>query len=87
MITVHTLLTCRAYLNVCFAYSSRHEMASSMRVLAQGAEEGLILPRSVLQPLYVSPCVCVCVCVCVHMHVSVCACVCACMCVCVCVCV
>jgi ditrans,polycis-polyprenyl diphosphate synthase len=41
----------KAYLNVCFAYTSRHEMATSMRVLAEGVEQGLILPSDVSEEL------------------------------------
>ncbi len=37
----------RAILNVCFSYTSRHEMTEAIRRLAQGAVEGMILPRCV----------------------------------------
>ena len=36
----------RAFLNVCFSYTSRHEMTEAVRRLAQGAADGMILPRS-----------------------------------------
>lgn len=36
----------RAFLNVCFSYTSRHEMTEAIRRIAQGAAEGMILPRS-----------------------------------------
>ena len=35
----------RATLNVCFSYTSRHEMTEAIRRLAQGTVEGMILPR------------------------------------------
>ena len=35
----------RAFLNVCFSYTSRHEMTAAVRRLAQGTEEGMIRPR------------------------------------------
>lgn len=35
----------RAVLNVCFSYTSRHEMTEAVRRLARGAVEGMILPR------------------------------------------
>lgn len=35
----------RAFLNVCFSYTSRHEMTEAIRRLAQGTVEGMILPR------------------------------------------
>ena len=37
----------QAFLNVCFSYTSRHEMTAAIRRLAQGTEEGMIHPRSV----------------------------------------
>ena len=36
----------KAFLNVCFAYTSRHEMTEAVRRVAQGAADGMILPRS-----------------------------------------
>ena len=35
----------RAILNVCFSYTSRHEMTEAIRRLAQGAVDGMIQPR------------------------------------------
>jgi ditrans,polycis-polyprenyl diphosphate synthase len=35
----------RAVLNVCFSYTSRHEMTEAVRRLARGTMEGMILPR------------------------------------------
>lgn len=35
----------RAFLNVCFSYTSRHEMAEGIRRMAQGALDGMIHPR------------------------------------------
>ena len=35
----------RAFLNVCFSYTSRHEMTEAIRRLAKGTVEGMILPR------------------------------------------
>ena len=32
-------------LNVCFAYSSQHEMTEAIKRMATGVEEGLLLPR------------------------------------------
>ena len=37
-----------ALLNVCFAYSSQHEMTEAIKRMATGVEEGLLLPRYVL---------------------------------------
>lgn len=42
----------RAFLNVCFAYTSRHEMAAAVRRLAQGAEEGLILTSDISEDVF-----------------------------------
>ena len=36
----------RVFLNVCFSYTSRHEITESIRTLVQGAAEGMIYPRS-----------------------------------------
>ncbi|XP_071494705.1 dehydrodolichyl diphosphate synthase complex subunit DHDDS-like [Diadema antillarum] len=41
----------RATLNVCLAYTSRQEMASAVRDVAQGVEEGLLLPSDVSEEL------------------------------------
>ncbi len=35
----------RAFLNVCFSYTSRHEMAEAVRRMAQGTVDETILPR------------------------------------------
>ena len=35
----------QAFLNVCFSYTSRNEMAEAVRRLTTGAQEGMILPR------------------------------------------
>lgn len=35
----------RAFLNVCFSYTSQHEMAEAVRRLARGTVDGMILPR------------------------------------------
>ena len=35
----------RAFLNVCFSYTSRHEMAAAIRQMAQGSLDEQILPR------------------------------------------
>lgn len=37
----------RAFLNVCFSYTSRHEMTEAIRRLARGAADGMIQPRYV----------------------------------------
>ena len=37
----------KAFLNVCFSYTSRHEMTEAIRRLAKGAQENMILPRLV----------------------------------------
>ena len=37
----------RAFLNVCFSYTSRHEMAEAIRRVAQGSLDEMILPRYV----------------------------------------
>ena len=34
-----------AYLNVCYAYTSRHEMTEAIKELATGAQDGLLYPR------------------------------------------
>ena len=36
----------RVFLNVCFSYTSRREIAESVKTLVQGAAEGMIYPRS-----------------------------------------
>ena len=38
----------QAFLNVCFSYTSRHEMTEAIRRLATGAQEGMILPRYII---------------------------------------
>lgn len=38
----------RAFLNVCFSYTSRHEMTEAIRRLAQGTVERMILPRYII---------------------------------------
>ena len=35
----------KAFLNVCFSYTSRHEMTEAIRRLARGAQEEMIIPR------------------------------------------
>lgn len=35
----------RAFLNVCFSYTSRHEMTEAIRRLARGTVDEMILPR------------------------------------------
>ena len=35
----------RAFLNVCFSYTSRYEMTEAVRRLAKGTENGMIIPR------------------------------------------
>lgn len=42
----------RAFLNVCFAYTSRHEMTASIKRLAQGTEDGMIVPSDVSEELF-----------------------------------
>jgi len=42
-----------ALLNVCFAYSSQHEMAEAVKRMATGVEEGLLLPRYISQSILV----------------------------------
>ena len=37
----------KAFLNVCFSYTARHEMTEAIRRLAVGAQEEMILPRFV----------------------------------------
>ncbi|XP_070568690.1 dehydrodolichyl diphosphate synthase complex subunit DHDDS-like isoform X2 [Ptychodera flava] len=41
----------RAILNVCFAYTSRHEMTTAVKELATGVEEGLLRPSDVSEHL------------------------------------
>ena len=36
-----------AFLNVCFAYSSQHEITEAVKRMATGVEEGLLQPRCV----------------------------------------
>lgn len=36
----------QAILNICFSYTSRHEMTAAIRQLAQGAAKEMIYPRS-----------------------------------------
>jgi len=43
-LTIISMYVCRAFLNVCFAYTSRQEMTEAVRRLAQGAADGMILP-------------------------------------------
>ncbi len=43
----------RAFLNVCFSYTSRNEMTHAVRTLAQGAADGMILPRSEIYLLFI----------------------------------
>lgn len=40
-----------AFLNVCFAYSSQHEMTEAIKRMATGVEEGLLLPNDVTEEL------------------------------------
>jgi len=35
------------FLNVCFAYSSQHEITEAVKRMATGVEEGLLQPRCV----------------------------------------
>lgn len=35
----------RCFLNVCFAYTSRHEISNAVREMAWGVEQGLLEPR------------------------------------------
>lgn len=42
----------RAVLNVCFSYTSRHEMTQAVRRIVQGTAEGMILPRLVVCSIY-----------------------------------
>lgn len=35
----------RCFLNVCFAYTSRHEITNAVREMAWGVEQGLLEPR------------------------------------------
>eukprot|EP00117_Sycon_ciliatum_P001816 scpid66479/ scgid7318/ Dehydrodolichyl diphosphate synthase len=42
----------RANLNVCFAYTSRHEMANAMQLLGKGVEDGLLLPGDIDEDLF-----------------------------------
>ncbi|XP_075460050.1 dehydrodolichyl diphosphate synthase complex subunit DHDDS [Ascaphus truei] len=39
------------FLNVCFAYTSRHEISNAVREVAWGVEEGLLEPSDVSEPL------------------------------------
>ncbi|XP_066429171.1 dehydrodolichyl diphosphate synthase complex subunit DHDDS isoform X2 [Eleutherodactylus coqui] len=41
----------KCFLNVCFAYTSRHEMSNAVREMAWGVQEGLIEPRDVSESL------------------------------------
>lgn len=41
----------KCFLNVCFAYTSRHEMAAAVREMAWGVEQGLIQPSDVSEAL------------------------------------
>ena len=42
----------KAFLNVCFSYTSRHEMTEAIRRLAKGTQEDMILPRLVYKLLF-----------------------------------
>ncbi|KAM3935862.1 dehydrodolichyl diphosphate synthase complex subunit DHDDS isoform 1-T2 [Leptodactylus fuscus] len=41
----------KCFLNVCFAYTSRHEISNAVREVAWGVQEGLIEPRDVTESL------------------------------------
>lgn len=41
----HSFSLCRCFLNVCFAYTSRHEISNAVREMAWGVEQGLLEPR------------------------------------------
>ncbi|XP_021055885.1 dehydrodolichyl diphosphate synthase complex subunit DHDDS isoform X1 [Mus pahari] len=41
----------KCFLNVCFAYTSRHEIASAVREMAWGVEQGLLEPSDVSESL------------------------------------
>uniref|UniRef100_UPI00398F2379 dehydrodolichyl diphosphate synthase complex subunit DHDDS isoform X1 n=2 Tax=Pristiophorus japonicus TaxID=55135 RepID=UPI00398F2379 len=41
----------KCFLNVCFAYTSRHEITSAVREMALGVEEGLLRPSDLSEPL------------------------------------
>ncbi|XP_069828702.1 dehydrodolichyl diphosphate synthase complex subunit DHDDS [Dendropsophus ebraccatus] len=41
----------KCFLNVCFAYTSRHEISNAVREVAWGVQEGLIEPRDVSENL------------------------------------
>ncbi|TRY58566.1 hypothetical protein DNTS_000406 [Danionella cerebrum] len=45
------LLTEQCFLNVCFAYTSRHEIANAVKEMAWGVEQGLINPSDVSEAL------------------------------------
>uniref|UniRef100_A0A8C1XLR5 ditrans,polycis-polyprenyl diphosphate synthase [(2E,6E)-farnesyldiphosphate specific] n=1 Tax=Cyprinus carpio TaxID=7962 RepID=A0A8C1XLR5_CYPCA len=45
------LLTEQCFLNVCFAYTSRHEIANAVKEMAWGVEQGLIKPSDVSEVL------------------------------------
>ncbi|KAM4046224.1 dehydrodolichyl diphosphate synthase complex subunit DHDDS isoform 3-T3 [Anomaloglossus baeobatrachus] len=51
----HAVLETKAYskcfLNVCFAYTSRHEISNAVREVAWGVQEGLLEPRDVSENL------------------------------------
>ncbi|XP_067863026.1 dehydrodolichyl diphosphate synthase complex subunit DHDDS isoform X1 [Heptranchias perlo] len=41
----------KCFLNVCFAYTSRHEITSAVREMALGVEQGLLRPSDLSEPL------------------------------------
>uniref|UniRef100_A0A8C4R5Y3 Alkyl transferase n=1 Tax=Eptatretus burgeri TaxID=7764 RepID=A0A8C4R5Y3_EPTBU len=41
----------KCFLNVCFAYTSRHEITNAVREMAWGVEQGLILPSDITEEL------------------------------------
>ena len=41
----------RAYLNVCYAYTSRHEMTEAIKEMAMGAQDGLLYPSDISEDL------------------------------------
>ena len=39
----------RCFLNVCLAYTSRHEITEAVKLMAEGVEQGILEPRLVFE--------------------------------------
>ena len=54
MVILFYFVFLRATLNVCLAYTSRHEISHAVKSVAEGVELGLIRPRQAHSSLLVS---------------------------------